>query len=218
MIHLLLAAAAVAVPVGGHVPEPAVQVCIRALSGDPCTLGQVPVEGEVHAFGVSGPATVRWWVDGTAVQEVRTEIEGLSRHLLLLGQDNRDHRVVLEVDVAGVAGFGTWIGGTGGDPCPFNLRVEEVVVEPGRRLSAVIGNRGPSASGWTMVRWLVGGVRAMETTLESLPPGTTIEMVFPWKAGLPSDARSVLTALIVEPTRGDLDPADNTYEVVVGTH
>ncbi len=214
MIDLILATAALASGGGGTGPAPAVQVCIRALAADPCAAGHLPVEGEIHAFGVHGQAVVRWWVDGTAVQEVRTGIDGVTRHLLLLGQDNRDHRVVLEAEVGGVGGFGTWVGGTGADPCPFNLRVEDVAVEPLRRLSAVISNRGPSASGWTTVRWLFNGARVMETVLESLPPGSSIELVLPWEAGRWSGDRVTIT-LIVDATRGELDPSDNVYEAVV---
>ncbi len=210
---LLLAAAAVAVPAGGA-PAPAVQVCIVTVPGDPCTTGRVPVEGEIRAWGVRGPATVRWWVDGTAVQEVRTNIDGVSRHLLLLGQDNRDHRVVLEAEVGGVAGFAAWVGGTGLDPCPFDLRVDEVVIEYGRQLTAVIANRGPAASGWTTVRWLVGGVPAMETSLASLPPGSSMAIVLPWEAGSFAGGRMPIE-LVVEVTRGDMDPSDNVYDAVI---
>lgn len=207
---MLLAALLAVVAAGAG--QPALQVCLRPLWEPPCAVAPLPLEGTVTPWGVSGRASLQWSIDGHALQtrEIVLEPDRSERVLLLLEPRRARHRVVLEASQGGV--LGRAIVDVIDQACPFDVRAEAVVSEPGRALVGTVRNLGPASSGPVIVRWLLNGVRTFASSLENLPPGGSYESVVPWR-DLPHGRLRV--ALTVEVSSGDLDPRDDVFEIAL---
>ena len=215
-------------------PPPALRVCLEPHLESPCQSGPIVVEADVTAYGVSGPATLRWLVDGQARQVVEIAVADSvpSRNLLVFTPRASRHTLSLEVVVGPLRNRAA----LDLEPsfCPFDLGVETVVVEPGRNLVVSVTNHGPGPSGSWSLRLVVDGRRAYASPMDSLGCGEHYELVVPWsdeaggggaqtgglRHGAPwtgvgprgQGGRTVFVLLDV--SAGDLDASNDVCEII----
>lgn len=206
--------------------SPAVQVCIRPLSSEPCQVAPVPVEADIVPYGVGGKAKLRWLVDGEAVRMVEVELVAgtASRNLLLLEPRRERHRVALEVRIGSIVATG--VADVAPPICPFDLAMDGIEVAPGRRIRLEVVNRGPSPSGPWVLHLTAAGAVLYRSPMPSLEAGERYELDVPWSGPGFEPAPDVSPAVgrldpyrgrrrirvDVESTPGDLDRVNDTVE------